>query len=103
MDLKEFLNSPIRNVWIEEPGIGIYVRKSIRIGVDIDLANMEADEPGKGALTLFLDKYEPHHVFCVEGVLNPRLVPYLVRRGYLQLAGNEGAVNMVSSNYWECK
>jgi hypothetical protein len=95
-----FLTSRLRNVWLYEPGIAIYVRKSVRVGVDIDLASMEADYPGKGALTKFLDTYEPHHVFCVENIHNPRLPAYLKRRGYLQLAGFEGAISMVSKNYW---
>jgi hypothetical protein len=98
-----FLKDIPRNVWVHEPGIRIYVRRSIRTGVDIDLANMEADEPGQGALTRFLAKYEPLCVFCVENIHNPRLHAYLKRRGYLQLAGFEGAVSMVSKNYWERK
>jgi len=96
-----FLTYRLRNAWVREPGIDLYVRKSIRKGVDIDLSNMEADEPGQGALTKFLDKYEPRHVFCVENIHNPRLPAYLERRGYLQLAGSEGAISMVSKNYWK--
>ena len=95
-----FLKDIWRNAWVREPGIELYVRKSIRKGVDIDLANMNADVLGQGALTRFLDKYEPHHVFCVENIHNPRLPAYLERRGYLQLAGSEGAISMVSKNYW---
>ena len=92
-----------RNAWLREPGIDIYLRRSIRIGVDIDLANMNAAVLGQGALTRFLDKYEPHHVFCVENIHNPRLPAYLKRRGYMQLAGSEGAISMVSKNYWDKK
>lgn len=100
MTFEEFLVSAFRNAWVQEPGIEIYVRKSIRIGVDIDLANMNADIMGSGSLTKFLNKYEPHHVFCVENVHNPRLIPYLKRRAYMQLAASHGSVNMVSPNYW---
>lgn len=104
MTFEEFLNQrKQRNAWVQEPGIEIYVRGSIRIGVDIDLANMNADVMGQGALTKFLDKYEPHHVFCVENIHNPRLAAYLKRRGYLQLAADGGAINMVSKNYWSKK
>ena len=103
MNFKQFLWSNHRNAWLREPGIELYVRRSIRIGVDIDLANMNADTMGSGSLTKFLDKYEPHHVFCVENIHNPRLPAYLERRGYLQLAGSEGAIHMVSKNYWDKK
>jgi hypothetical protein len=99
MTFLEFLSSPLRNQWIEEPGIEIYVRKSIRKGVDIDLASMNAYPTGQGALTRFLDKYEPNRVLCVENIHNPRLVPYFEKRGYLRIARDEGSVNMVSKNY----
>lgn len=101
MNFTNFLDSKFRNFWIKEPGIDIYVRRSIRKGIDIDLANMEAVVLGQGALTRFLDKYEPHHVFCVENIHNPRLPDYLTRRGYRPLAGTEGAISMVSKNYWQ--
>jgi len=99
MNFTNFLDSRFRNFWINEPGIDIYVRRSIRKGVDIDLANMNADTMGTGALTNFLDKYEPNLVFCVENIHNPRLPAYLKRRGYTQLAAAGGAINMVSKNY----
>ena len=101
MTFKKFLWSNLRNAWVREPGIELYVRRSIRIGVDIDLANMNADVLGQGALTRFLDKYELHLVFCVENIHNPRLPAYLERRGYLQLAADGGEITMLSKNYWE--
>ena len=92
-----------RNAWLREPGIALYVRRSIRIGVDIDLANANADIMGQGSLTRFLDKYEPNLVFCVENIHNPRLPAYFKRRGYMQLAAAGGAINMVSKNYFDKK
>jgi hypothetical protein len=72
-----------RNAWIREPGIRIYVRRSIPgRETDIDLANMEATTPGKGALTAFLDRYEPTHRFYIEQIVNPRLGDFFARRGY---------------------
>ena len=82
MNFDEFLDSPFRNLWIEEPGIMIYVRKPWTDGDPIQLANMSADVPGQGSLTAFLDQKEPYHSFYVENVLNERLKDYLLRRGY---------------------
>lgn len=96
-----FLAGTMRNAWVREPGIELYVRRSIRIGVGIDIANVNADKPGQGSFTRFLDKYEPDHVFCVELIHNPRLPAYLAKRGYMQLGGAEGAISMVSKNYWK--
>lgn len=98
MNFELFLKSPVRNCWIYEPGIEIYVRRSIRTGVDIDLANMNADAPGNGSLTAFLNKHEAQHVFCVENIHNLRLREYLHRRDYTRL-DNGLDFNMVSPNY----
>jgi len=85
-----------RNQWLYEAGLRIYVRVSHPLfrptEVDFDLANMDADEPGQGALTRFLDRYEPRFGFYVQNCLNERLVLYLQRRGYksFSLAGDYG-------------
>jgi len=71
------------SAWISEPGIRIYIRKGwLATHGDYVLANMEARKPGKGALTAFLDRWEPHYRFSIENVINPRLIPYFERRGY---------------------
>jgi hypothetical protein len=83
----------MRNSWVQEPGIELYVRRSIPSrGTDFDLANMNADRPGSGALTAFLDKYEPLYSFYIENLLNPRLVPYFEKRGYTQIDVRENIV-----------
>lgn len=76
-----------RTEWIKEFGVRIYVRKpSIALhSADLELANMEADKPGKGGLTKFLDKYEGQYTFLLENVVNERLLAYFLRRGYRQL------------------
>lgn len=80
---EQFVNQRVRNLWIKEPGIQIYVRKSLtKERGDFELANMNADRPGKGALTNFLDKYEGQYQFFVENIQEPRLEAYLLRRGY---------------------
>lgn len=72
-----------RSAWTVEPGpLALYVRRALHPDVDFDLANMNAKTPGKGALTAFLDKYEPHYVFRIENILNKRLVPFFLKRGY---------------------
>jgi hypothetical protein len=81
LNFEQFCLSDYRNLWIKEPGIDLYVRKSIHKDVNIDLANMVADKPGTGALTEFLDKYEPKFGFYVENA-HPRLAEYFKRRGY---------------------
>jgi len=88
MNFKQFVKSKFRNQWISEPGIKIYMRKSIYKGIDIDLANMEARKPGNGSLTKFLDKYEKDYVFLVESIVNRRLIKYLERRGYTRVQRN---------------
>ena len=85
MNLLEFSRSPLRSIWLKEPGLNAYVRKSLYPGIDIDLANLDALNPGNGALTLFLDTYEPDFTFRVESIHNERLVCYLERRGYTRM------------------
>ena len=84
MNFNEFISSKLRNAWIKEPGIEIYVRKSISLHNhgDFELASMQAKAPGKGALTRFLNKYEPLYSFYVENIQNMRLERMLTRRGY---------------------
>lgn len=82
MTFEEFVSQTrVRNVWLREPGISLYVRRHL-LYARIELASMEADQPGRGSLTQFLDRYEPQHKFWVENVINPRLKSYLLRRGY---------------------
>lgn len=98
MTFEQFINSKIRNAWIEESGeLALYVRKSIlpHRG-DIEIANMSAATPGNGALTTFLDKYENEYSFFIENVLNPRLSQYLERRGYKQIQNNSSFDESVS-------
>jgi hypothetical protein len=88
LTFEKFLVSPLNNSWIKEPGLEIYVRKTKRLdGIQetIDLANMNAARPGKGALTRFLDRYEPDHIFYLENVFETRLKEYYERRGYVTI------------------
>lgn len=60
----------------------IYVRKSIRPKGAFELANIKASQRGKGTFTAFLDKWEDKLPLMVELAHNPRLGPYLERRGW---------------------
>ena len=82
MDFLEFVKSDLRNLWISEKGIDIYVRKPTKYSNYYDLANMNAQTQGQGALTCFLNSYEPIYNFRVENIHNLRLIPYLEKRGY---------------------
>lgn len=85
MNFSKFIALDFKNAWIKEPGLDIYIRKCLLPTrcADYELANMTATRPGKGALTVFLDKYEPLYSFYIENVLEQRLVDYFSRRGYV--------------------
>ncbi|MBO9195137.1 hypothetical protein J5277_13585 [Rhizobium sp. 16-449-1b] len=63
LTFEEFVSAGprMRNKWVREPGISIYIRKPTGFGhnADYELASMEADVPGSGSLTSFLERYEP--------------------------------------------
>lgn len=105
-DFATSTNKWIRNEIIREPGLTIYVRRSVfgtrhirGEGVDFDLANLSARKPGNGALTRFLDKYEPQYGFYVELIHNPRLAKYLERRGYVIHSEVYGVPSMVKKRH----
>ena len=102
MNLKQFLsNDSLRNAWLDEPNMKVYVRRSIRYLADIpnlspclDIASIEVDEDhrGNGVFTAFLDRFEQeakklNRVVFVESILEPRLYQYLLTRGYTDVPG----------------
>lgn len=94
-DFQTFVQNldPLKPHWtcrakIREDGLRIYIRKvmmphRLKLGCDFELATLDADQPGAGALTRFLDRYEKEYGFFVESIHNPRLYHYLLRRGYV--------------------
>jgi len=50
--------------------IDLHSRKPTRFShnADFELASMDADEPGNGALTSFLDAYDAKYTFFVENI-----------------------------------
>jgi GNAT superfamily N-acetyltransferase len=96
MTLNEFFISPVRNAWVDlDVPASLYLRKAHRL-IDgrmqftLDLATVEVSEEcqGTGVFTRLLDLLEKHTVdgsfdaLYVENILEPRLVPFLERRGY---------------------
>ncbi len=91
MTFDEFMAQPDgfapwqRSQHVVAPGLKLYVRKpwaKLRPHVDVELATIDAENPGQGALTAFLDKYEKVYNIYVENALEPRFQAYFVRRGY---------------------
>lgn len=94
MDLEEFIESPLRNQWINEKGITYYVRKCvIRQGVII-LASCTSDETHVGALWRFLRRHKDKP-FYMEQVINPELAEYMRRIGWFE-ENNGGVPQFVS-------
>lgn len=85
--LQEFLTSKERNAWITHEGFAeLYVRRTQRHGfVTLDLASLEAEEPGKGAFTALVkhvrERY-PGLAIYVESVLNARFDAKLEKMGF---------------------
>jgi hypothetical protein len=83
-----------RNSYVTEPGFkSLYVRWGYhtikgRVLTCLDLASMEAEEPGKGALKALIAKLRKEHPavhLYVESVLNPLLPPGLLRLGFTEV------------------
>jgi hypothetical protein len=89
---------------VVEPGIKIYVRRSAMLvhAADFELASLNATVPGGKALTRFLDKYEPRFSFLVENIHEPRLVPFLLKRGYRIIGGEASPLDtsMIFGDTW---
>lgn len=109
MTFEEFIvaKPKLRNAWVREPGLSIYVRRPTGFSHDADyeLASMEADVPGNGALTSFLEMNEKSASFYVENILNDRLIPFFEKRGYRIVGAgrNEPDVCMITARCWHLK
>jgi hypothetical protein len=85
--LQAFLAGTSRNAYVRFSGFAsLYVRHTVRFGIEtIDLANIEASEPGKGAFTALLKHLRqtyPHMGIYVECVLNDRFKDKLAVMGF---------------------
>lgn len=97
----------LRNAWVCEPGLSIYVRRPTGFShnADFELASMEADAPGGGSLTSFLDRNETSYSFYVENILNERLISFFTRRGYRIVGASRGEpdVCMITARCWHMR
>lgn len=95
MNFDMFIRSEkVRNTWIYERNIAIYVRRSRRfitgkVTLCLDLASVEVTEKhrGIGIFTSFINRFEQaakklNRTVFVESILEPRLVSFLNRREY---------------------
>ncbi len=111
MNFSGFLaNDSIRNIWLNERGMKVYVRRSIRLLDEkstavtpcLDIASVEVkeDSRGKGIFTAFLKRFEvaaknAKRAVYIESIQNPRFVKYLLRNGYkMSPRSNDIAPNM---------
>lgn len=84
MDLRQFIDSPLSNAWISEPGLEYYVRKSVFIVGVIELASCHNSGEERFGLYRFLKRYAGEIPFYMEQVLNERLAAYMRRLGWLE-------------------
>ena len=99
MNLTQFISSNLRNAWISERNIKVYVRKSIRLfGKEmhqcLDLASVEVDEDKRrqGVFTTFLKRFEEEakklgRAVFVESIMEHRFKDYLLKNGYQLVPG----------------
>ena len=85
MNLFEFIDSPLRNLWIDEPGIAYYVRKSIMFRGAIDLANCGQRPTGQFGFYRFIKRYGSTIPFFMEQVFNPDICQYMLRLGWTEI------------------
>ena len=97
MNLGQFIAyKNLRNVWICERNVSVYVRKSIRMldrtttatpCLDIGSVEVHENRRGQGVFKAFLDRFEKeakklNRAVFVESIVEARLVKFLTSRGY---------------------
>jgi len=97
MNLDQFVSDKnLRNMWIQERDIDVYVRKSIRMldrsttatpCLDIGSVEVHEDRRGQGVFKAFLDRFEKeakklNRAVYIESIMEARLVKFLKSRGY---------------------
>ena len=101
-----FLNSNVKNLWIGNEEIKIYVRKSKRyfkgqVFNFFDFASIEVENTGQGLFTQILKKFEekyPDKNIFIESVLTERFADYIKNK-----LGFEEESNNVSNNFYKIK
>lgn len=104
--IDDFLLSPVKNTWIENDEIKIYVRKSKRYFKSqvfdfFDFATIDVENTGHGLFTQILKKFEekyPEKNIFIESVLTERFADYIKNK-----LGFEEEPNNISNNFYKIK
>ncbi len=104
--INNFLSSGVRNLWIGNDDIKIYIRKSKRNFKGqfldfFDFASIEVEKTGQGLFTQILKKFEevyPDKNIFIESVLTERFADYIKNK-----LGFEEESNNVSNNFYKIK
>lgn len=105
MTTKEFIESTLRNSYITEDTVTIYLRKSMRLiegrilpCIDIANISVESESREKGKFTdymnMMIKEYGEENNLYVESILNPVIIPLLERVGFKKLPHQDN-VNMI--------
>lgn len=82
MDLREFIRSPLTNLWIKDSGLKYYVLKHGLMPGLIILSSCESDGSARFAMWKFLRKYSATVPFKMEQVINCSLARYMREQGW---------------------
>lgn len=100
--LMEFMESKLKNCWLDDGYILVYVRKGHHL-IDghvcstFDIANVkiEKEHQGKGYFKKFIELVEGIGLLVyVETILNPNLIEMLRKHGY-EIIDNHGSINAI--------
>jgi hypothetical protein len=104
--IDDFLNSPQRNIWVQNKAIKIYIRKSKRnfrgkMFDFFDFATIEVQKQGQGLFTQVLKRFEeiyPDKNIFIESVMTERFADYIKNN-----LGFEEEENNVNRNFYKMK
>lgn len=95
--LQEFINNNIRNQWLEDNTMQVYVRKAGRFinkkqVTSLDIANIEVRKKYRNqgiASNFFIQAHQmnPWDITYVESILNPELEASLRKKGWIKEKG----------------
>jgi len=105
MTTKEFIESTLRNSYITEDTVTIYLRKSMRLIEGrilpcIDIANISVGEQSRGKrvftnyMKMLVEDYGKENNLYVESILNSVIIPTLERLEFIRLTSQED-INMI--------
>lgn len=101
--IESFLNSPLRNTWLDNDIIKVYVRKGSHIvegktNKFLDIANIQIEVQSKGTYTLMLSKimqrFPTQNIF-VESIMDERFLNFHTKQGFKVQYVNNDSTNCV--------